>query len=128
MPLITATSTRRRTLSPVCVQGHPSRVSGDCPHRLSVPRRGGSGSFESEGIGDNTAAARRRPHCRHAPSARACLLAALVGKSFGFASAYQSVRLSLGCSWWAPGPAGGDPVRGAPGGPGCQDDQGGHSD
>ena len=128
MPLITATSTRGRTLSPVCVQGHPSRVSGDCPHRLSVPCRGGSGSFESEGIGDNNAAARRRPHCRHAPSARACLRASRSGRSFGFASAHQSQCLTLGCSGWAPGRAGGGPVRGAPAGRGCLDDQGGHDD
>lgn len=52
MPLITATSTRGRTLSPVCVKGHLAQVSGDCPCWADGLLRGGSGFFGSEGSGE----------------------------------------------------------------------------
>ena len=52
MPLITATSTRGRTLSPVCVKGHLAQVSGDCPRWAVGLLRGGSDFFGSEGIGE----------------------------------------------------------------------------
>ena len=52
MPLITATSTRGRTLSPVYVKGHLAQVSGDCPRWAVGLLRGGSGFFGSEGIGE----------------------------------------------------------------------------
>ena len=51
MSLITTTSTRSWTPSPVCVKGHLAQVSGDCPRWAVGLLRGGSGFFGSEGIG-----------------------------------------------------------------------------